>query len=233
MDSITRMQDLTEVVPWGRTFDEYVRIFELRPEDLRKRILDCGGGPASFTAEATQRGLAVVACDPVYRFSAEDIERRVHEVYPIMLAGMRDERERFDWRYAGSPEAVAERRLVAAGRFLEDLPPGLQAGRYIAAGLPSLPFADRLFDLVLSSHFLFLYSDQLSLEFHVAGIREMLRVGSEVRAYPLLALDGRYSPHVEPVMEELHRAGYETELVDIDFKFQKGATQLLRVRHSE
>ena len=52
-----------------------------------------------------------------------------------------------------------------------------------------------------------LYSDQLSLEFHVAGMHGMLRVGSEVRTYPLLALDGRFSPHVEPVMNYTQRGG--------------------------
>ena len=84
-----RIQDLIDVAPWGRSFDEYVRIFELTADDLGGRILDCGGGPASFTAEATERGYSVVACDPIYKFSAADIEGRVHDVYPVMLKGDR------------------------------------------------------------------------------------------------------------------------------------------------
>jgi hypothetical protein len=39
---------LDKVVPWGRSFDEYVRMFDLTPADLGKRILGCGDGPASF-----------------------------------------------------------------------------------------------------------------------------------------------------------------------------------------
>ena len=68
-------EDIKQVAPWGRSFDEYVRIFELAPEDLSLRILNCGGGPASFAAEAAERGLSVVACDPIYRFRPADIER--------------------------------------------------------------------------------------------------------------------------------------------------------------
>src|SRR5437870_341869 len=108
--------DIKEVAPWGRSFDEYVRIFQLTADDLTRRILDCGGGPASFAAEAAERGLSVVACDPIYRFTAAEIEQRVHEVYPSMVAGMQAERDRFVWKYMQSPEAVGQRRLAAMDR---------------------------------------------------------------------------------------------------------------------
>ena len=36
------------VVPWGRTFEEYVDMFNLTEVDLDKSILGCGDGPASF-----------------------------------------------------------------------------------------------------------------------------------------------------------------------------------------
>jgi hypothetical protein len=41
---------LDQIVPWGRSFDEYVRMFSLTPDDLDKNILGCGDGPASFNA---------------------------------------------------------------------------------------------------------------------------------------------------------------------------------------
>ena len=223
-------EELTEVVPWGRSLEEYTQFFELTPGDLERRILDCGAGPASFTAEVTARGGSVTAVDPIYRFSAADIERRVHEVYPIMLRGMELERDRFVWTHAGSPEQVGERRLHAMRRFLDDLAPGLQAGRYQAVGLPELPFADDSFDLALSSHFLFLYSDQLSVEFHVGAITELLRVAPEMRIFPLLAMDGSVSPHLQVVIDEVRREGHEAEVRPIAFEFQKGGNRLLQVR---
>jgi hypothetical protein len=41
------------VVLWGRSLDEYAKMFALTPEDIRGRIIDCGAEPASFNAEAT------------------------------------------------------------------------------------------------------------------------------------------------------------------------------------
>src|SRR5262245_8544638 len=64
---------LDQVLPWGRSFDEYCRMFALTDADLSGRILGCGDGPANFNAIATRRGLKVVSCDPVYRWNADDI----------------------------------------------------------------------------------------------------------------------------------------------------------------
>jgi hypothetical protein len=51
---------LKEIMPWGRSFEEYVAMFALSEEDLSKRILGCGDGPASFNAELTRRGRMAV-----------------------------------------------------------------------------------------------------------------------------------------------------------------------------
>ena len=77
------------------------------------------------------------------------------------------------WRHVESPERLREIRLSAMHRFLEDLPVGLERGRYRTDALPHLRFAGGAFDLALCSHLLFLYSDALSLEFHLSAIEEM------------------------------------------------------------
>ena len=46
---------LNQIIPWGRSFQEYRRMFTLTDEDLRGSILGCADGPASFNAEATDR----------------------------------------------------------------------------------------------------------------------------------------------------------------------------------
>jgi hypothetical protein len=56
---------LDAVVPWGRSFDEYRRMFAMSEADVHSRILGCADGPASFNAEATRRGLRVISCDPL------------------------------------------------------------------------------------------------------------------------------------------------------------------------
>ena len=65
---------LEEVVPWGRNLTEYQLMFDLSEQDLNSKILGCGDGPASFNAEMTEIGHSVVSIDPVYQFSAEQIE---------------------------------------------------------------------------------------------------------------------------------------------------------------
>lgn len=57
------MFTLDQVVPWGRSFEEYSRMFLLDDRDLASRILGCGDGPASFNAVATRSGGTVTSCD--------------------------------------------------------------------------------------------------------------------------------------------------------------------------
>ena len=173
---------LEDVVPWGRSKAEYVRMFALTERDLLLgRILDCAGGPASFNAEATGEGASVVSCDPVYRFAAEEIAGRIEETRETIVAGAKANRERYVWDEMGSAKRMGEVRMAAMRRFLEDFPRGLAEGRYLADGLPALRFAAGEFDLALCSHFLFTYSGLLTMDFHVVAIEEMCRVAKEAR----------------------------------------------------
>jgi len=76
---------LEEVVPWGRSFEEYTGMFALTDRDLEERILGCADGPASFNAELTWRGGRVVSVDPLYRFSGEEIRNRIGQVFETVL----------------------------------------------------------------------------------------------------------------------------------------------------
>jgi hypothetical protein len=52
---------LDKVVPWGRSFDEYIKLFDLAETDLQRRILGCGDGPAEFNSELSNRGGNIVS----------------------------------------------------------------------------------------------------------------------------------------------------------------------------
>jgi len=215
------------VVPWGRSLDEYRKMFALTQEDLRGRILDCASGPASFNAEATEAGHQVVSCDPLYRFSADAIRRRVEETADTLLANVREHTDRFVWHHVEFPERLREIRLSAMHRFLEDLPAGLESGRYHTDALPHLRCADGAFDLALCSHLLFLYSDTLSLEFHLSAVEEMARVAGEVRVFPLLEAYGAPSPHLRPVVSALRDRGYAVEIRRVPYEFLRGGNEVL------
>ena len=207
-------------------------MFGLSQDDLGKQILGCGDGPASFNAEATELGYDVTSCDPVYQFNGEDIRRRIDAVYPEIMGKMEQGANHYIWDSLGSVENLGHVRMTAMERFLSDFATGYGEGRYVAAALPDLPFADSGFDLALCSHFLFLYSDHFDQAFHLASMRELCRVASEVRVFPLVSLDGDVSKHLAPVMTELSRDGLNLSLQPVSYRFQKGATEMLVIKSS-
>ncbi|NML18431.1 SAM-dependent methyltransferase [Azohydromonas caseinilytica] len=224
--------ELKNVVPWGRSLAEYQAMFALSEDDLSKRILGCGDGPASFNAEVTAKGGSVISFDPVYAFSAEQLRSRIAEVYPTIMEQLARNSQDYLWDSVTSVEHVGRLRMQAMDQFLADYETGLKQGRYVQAALPALAFENQAFDLALCSHFLFLYSSQVSREAHLAGVRELCRVAREVRVYPLISLEGAPSPHLPAVMEALQAEGFEARLAPVPYRFQKGATEMLVLRRA-
>jgi hypothetical protein len=104
----------------------------------------------------------------------------------------------------------------------------------VTAKLPRLPFDDRTFSLALCSHFLFLYSEQFSAQFHIDSVVELCRVADEVRIFPLLGLGNVPSPHVGAVKRSAERLGRKVEIVQVTYEFQRGGNQMMRIgRRSE
>ena len=221
--------ELEGIVPWGRRFAEYEAFFALDEHALSGPVLDAGGGPSSFVAEARAKGIDAVAADPLYRFTGQEIEHRFEETAVAMRAGLRRAAYRFNWSHYGSEEAVHRLRREALTLFLADFKDGKPAGRYVTAALPALPFDGGRFRLALVSHLLFLYGDVLDFAFHLAALRDLLRVAEEVRVFPLVNLDGLPSSHLPGVVRALRSDGADVELVNVPFEFQRGATRMLRV----
>lgn len=220
--------DLTDIVPFGRSFAEYGAMFALDETNLAGRILDCGGGPAAFNAELTRSGGVVVSVDPIYAFDAAAIRARTDEVIPDVMANLEVNREKFRWDRSGSPDELVVMRQAAMDTFLADYPAGCREARYVAGALPNLPLAGG-FDLALVSHLLFLYGEHLDREFHLRALRELTGLAGEVRVFPLTDLNARPSPHLEPTRRNLAALGIESEVVTVDYESQKGANQMLRL----
>ena len=220
---------LAEVVPWGRTFDEYVAMFSLDEADRSRSILGCGDGPASFNAEGLQRGVKVVSADPLYQFSVPQIRRRIADTAPAIATQLRTNAADFLWQQFKSVDELVAARMHAMQIFLGDLTAGLEQGRYVPAELPELPFFDGTFDLALCSHFLFLYSEQLDTQFHISAAQELCRVAQEVRIFPLVELGGTISRHLPAVTEALGADGRKVTIETVNYEFQKGGNQMLRV----
>ncbi len=220
---------LNEIIPWGRTLAEYKLMFNLSDLDLNRKILGCGDGPASFNAEMTKLGHSVISIDPIYQFSGRQIEQRVRETYETVISQVRQNSHRYIWNYFANPEELGRARMGAMEEFLRDYETGKVAGRYLPQSLPNLDLPDREFDLCVCSHLLFLYSAQLSLDFHIASIHKLLKISSEVLIFPLLQLDCQPSPYLEPVIHEFLSHGFNVQVQQVNYEFQKGGDRMLKI----
>jgi hypothetical protein len=220
------MIEYKNIVPWGRSYTEYVSMFNLTPDFLSKKVLGCGDGPAAFNAVATAFGNKIISIDPIYNLSLNEIEKRIQVTFGDVINQTRLHLDNFNWEQFGSLEGLGKIRMKSMKQFLNDYEQGKEEGRYITAELPVIPFADKTFDLILSSHFLLLYSDLLNFDFHVKSINEMLRVGKEIRIFPVVDLDSKKSNHLEPLMEKFPNS----ELITVKYEFQKGGNQMLIIR---
>ena len=220
---------LNDVVPWGRTLQEYKLMFNLSEIDLNKKILGCGDGPASFNAEMTELGYSVVSIDPIYEFSGNKIRQRVQETYEPIISQVKQNVDRYVWNNFHDPEQLGYARLAAMEKFLLDYEIGRIKGRYLWQSLPKLELADHQFELCVCSHLLFLYSDHLSLDFHIASIHELLRISKEVRIFPLLKLDCKPSPYLDLVIKNLSSQQFDITVQPVAYEFQKGGNQMLKI----
>jgi hypothetical protein len=204
-------------------------MFNLHEDELGGAILGCADGPAGFNAEMHRRGRKVISCDPIYRFTKRQLSERIEKAPVEIIEQTEKNMDNFVWSSIGSIEELRETRMSAMRQFLEDYDEGKQQGRYIDAELPVLPFDDGAFDIALCSHFLFLYSERLSLEFHLKSIMELCRVAGDVRVFPLIDLDLKSSPHVQPIACRLEEEGFTVSVERVPYEFQRGGNEMLRI----
>jgi hypothetical protein len=211
----------------SRSLDEYRRMFALTDADLAGRILDCPGGAASFTASTNAAGGRAMACDPAYALPVEQVRDSTLESMARGRAYQESNPDEYVWTYFRDPDHYLESRTRSVELFAADRV--AHPGNYVPAALPTLPFPDQRFDLVLSSHLLFSYADRLDHDFHVASLRELARVGREVRVFPLVPVGMTESPHLQRVRSALTTAALYTTVHPVNYEFQRGGNAMLVV----
>lgn len=222
---------LKQVVPFGRSLNEYIQMFNLSEDDLNRTILGVGDGPASFNAEMTRRNKTVISVDPIYQFSGLEILERFNHVLEDIIQQVKNTPDDWVWSFHKSPDDLKWNRVKVIHTFMEDYDRGKQTGRYRVGELPNLEFSDQQFDLSLCSHFLFLYADHFDEVFHREAIAEMLRVSREVRIFPLLTLRLQRSPFLDLIMQYFKQQNYRVEVVKTQYELQKGGNEMLVIKH--
>ena len=206
-------------------------MFDLREEDLRGPILDCPGGAGDFGVAVRAAGGAVTSVDPAYALPRAAL---LEQARADTLRGnhyVDEHRDLYVWSFFASVEDHRERRLAALERFAADFTPG--DGRYVAAALPRLPFADRSFALALSGHLLFTYPGHLPFDDHLAALRELVRVSAgEARLFPLLDTELTGYPRLDELRAQLDAEGVASEIRPVPYEFQRGADRMLVCRRA-
>jgi Methyltransferase domain len=205
-------------------------MFDLDAAALRGAVLDCSAGSSSFVAELVDRGGQGVAVDPAYAMPRVDLAAAASQSLSEGSRIIDRHDDRFVWDWYGTPRRRYRLRRSATEQFLRDLDHG--PGRYVAGALPTLPFADRSYDLVLCSHLLFTWSTHFDDAWHLAAIAELLRVTrGEARIYPLVVqASGDAVPFFARLVAALDEAGHGVEIRRVPYVFQRGADAMLTVR---
>ncbi|MGG7099600.1 methyltransferase domain-containing protein [Rhodococcus sp. 24CO] len=227
-----RVNGIGNVLISSRSLAEYRAMFALTDDDLSVRILDCPSGGSSFTSEVSNLGGNVTACDAAYLGNSPD------NLAAIALSEtdrgnqyVRAHAEVYEWTFFADPDQHQRDRARASQQFAAHI--RQHPDRYIAGRLPTLPFPDASFDLVLSSHLLFSYADTLDHTFHVDAITELMRVTSgELRIFPLVAVSSvEPYPQLAELLSDLRERNIAGRTIEVDYNFQKGANQMLVCNH--
>jgi hypothetical protein len=202
-----------EIVPYGRSFDEYCLMFCLGEREAGQRVVGIGDGPSNFNAEASRRGWQVVSVDPIYRFACDRLADRCEAVVETMVGAVAMTPSHWIWSYHADEAELRVHRRRTTADFVRDFGSPRSRHRYVAGELPHLPFATGSFDIALCSHLLFSWSGVLDADFHIGAITEMLRVADEVRVCPTgRNLAARRSKHLDAIVATFARQGYDVSV---------------------
>jgi len=222
--------DIGRIVFIGRTYEEYLSMFNLSLNKLKdKKILDCPAGACSFTSIGRKHNLNIEACDIAYAFNTTDLYNKGREDLKHTIEKMELSESNYSWNYFENINGLKEHRLQALEDCSYDMSHHPES--YQVASLPKLPYIDNKFDILLSAHFLFMYSDSLEYNFHKETIDEMLRVTSEeIRIFPVVNLEGKRYDQLDNIIKYLSDIGYKTEEVKVNYEFQTNANTMLKIK---
>jgi hypothetical protein len=222
--------ELDRFVFLGRTWEEYLLIFDIKEEQLiGKHVLDCPGGACSFTAVANQKGIRAAAIDAAYYYSIEELKKKGLDDIEYTLSKIEQVKDKCRWEYFEDTKELRKERVKALIQCIEDME--TDNSRYFPAILPVLPFENDSFDITLSAHFLFMYADKIDYNFHLQTIKEMMRVTKgEIRIFPVTDMNGKRYEHIDEIKEWISTKGWEVTEIKAPYEFHRNVNTMLKLR---
>ncbi|MCF8564660.1 SAM-dependent methyltransferase [Alicyclobacillus tolerans] len=222
--------DLSRIVFIGRTWEEYLLMFNLSKEDLvGRKVLDCPSGACSFTANANKNGIKTMATDIAYYHNVDDLEKKGFQDIQHTMQSMEQSKGNYIWDFFSGIGELKRARTQALTECISDMKE-FGISHYIPSVLPQLPFTDKQFDVTLSAHFLFTYADRLDYDFHVQTLNELFRVTEEeVRIFPTVDMEGKRYEYMDTLIEWVSGQGWMAEEIQVPYEFQKNANTMLKL----
>lgn len=222
--------EIERVIFIGRTYEEYLSMFDLNLADLEgRKILDCPAGACSFTAIGRKKGLNISSCDIAYAFSVAELYNKGKDDLKHAIEKMQLSKSNYRWSYFENINHLERHRMQALTDCIYDMKHYPKS--YKVASLPKIPYKNNEFDVLLSAHFLFMYADHFDYHFHKQTINEMLRVTKkEIRIFPIVNLKGERYEKLDDIIKYLSELGYKIEEVKVDYEFQTNANTMLKIK---
>ncbi|MFB5281855.1 SAM-dependent methyltransferase [Peribacillus sp. Hz7] len=159
----------------------------------------------------------------------EDLENKGLQDIEHAMEHMESAKNNYVWEYFKDIDGLRKHRLSALKDCTNDMRKSNE--RYVPVILPSLPFNDEEFDILLSAHFLFMYDDRLDYHFHIETLNELLRVSKEeIRIFPLVNLEGKRSEYLDKIINYLTDNGCIVEELRVPYEFQANANSMLKIK---
>ncbi|WP_423062311.1 hypothetical protein [Candidiatus Paracoxiella cheracis] len=216
----------TPLIPsWVHSLNDYQHMFALTDRDLAQSILDYPAGISSFNAEMYERGYDIISGDPHYDLTPLDMSKHADNIIQHLATHLHEYADRIQGEGEKTLENIVNAWNHYAQIFVTDYSQGKLEGRYRAAKLPALPFADFEFELALCPDLLF-RNKEASPE---AMVAELCRVAHEVPVFPLLDAHGEVASALGTVMLNLQQSNFGVEVREVPYKLQKGSNAMLRI----
>ncbi|HYF99472.1 MAG TPA: hypothetical protein VD815_05235 [Candidatus Saccharimonadales bacterium] len=242
--------NLDRVVFIGRTFSEYMTMFNLHPFQLKGlRVLDCPSGASSFVAESLSSHYQlkeVIGCDLLYKeHDIDTLRNRGKEDLDYMIKQLSQVSDLYEWNIYSSITDLYESRSNAFKKFISDYELDrlmtrkgrVDKNRYVYTILPKLPFGNATFDLVLSSNLLFYYHNMFDYHFHLNSILEFLRVTrKEIRIFPCQKPDATFPDYFDKLLDNINTRmnnQISFQIEKVSHEFRRGISKMLKINKNE